>query len=199
MRVWPRPDQSSPQASFREQMQAGRANRTGPEQETVLLLKNHRCAGRLLRSFSSLDANDASTFDQHTALFDVTQLLGRNDVDVSNPGSARRLITGRLSYGRHREKRRKCDGEYLHLKAPMSVIVHSLSCAVVTLVLERSVIEHEVRRSHSFSHYGPRYSRETFPDEPGGIYFVCLARLAKRFPKQCTFFPFAFCIPVAWG
>src|SRR6266403_3311112 len=34
---------------------------------------------------------------------------------------------------------------------------------------------------------------------PGGIYFVCLARLAKRFPKQCTFFPFAFCIPVAWG
>jgi hypothetical protein len=41
-----------------------------------------------------------------------------------------------------------------------------------TLVLERrSVIEHEVRRSHSFSHYGPRYSRETFPDEPWGNIF----------------------------
>src|SRR6266446_10851039 len=86
------------------------------------------------------------------------------------------------------------------LKLQLSVIVHSLSCVVVTLVLERrSVIEHEVRRSHSFSHYGPRYSRETFPDEPWGNIFVCLARLAKRFPKQCTFFPFAFCIPVAWG
>src|SRR5258708_40023345 len=86
------------------------------------------------------------------------------------------------------------------LKLQLSVIVHSLLCVVVTLVLERrSVIEHEVRRSHSFSHYGPRYSRETYPDEPWGNIFRLRGRLAKHFPKQYKSFSFAFCIPVAWG
>src|SRR6267378_4223883 len=86
------------------------------------------------------------------------------------------------------------------LKLQLSVIVHSLLCVVVTLVLERrSVIEHEVRRSHSFSHYGPRYSRETFPDEPWGNIFRLPGKASKALPKQCKSFPFAFCIPVAWG
>jgi hypothetical protein len=60
----------------------------------VFLSRNYPGAGRLLRSTPSLDSNDASTFDQHTALFDVIELLGRNDVDVCNPGSVRRLLLG---------------------------------------------------------------------------------------------------------
>ena len=80
--------------------------------------RNYRCAGRLLRSFSSLDAKDASVFDQHTARLDVIDLLGRNDGDVSNPGSVRSLVRGGLSNGSDREKRRKYDGEYFHPKDP---------------------------------------------------------------------------------
>jgi hypothetical protein len=51
------------------------------------LSRNYRCAGRLLRSCFSLDPNDASVFDQHAAFLDVIELLWRNNVDVSNPGS----------------------------------------------------------------------------------------------------------------
>ena len=36
---------------------------------------NYRCAGRHLRSFSSLDAGDASVFDQHAATLDAIELL----------------------------------------------------------------------------------------------------------------------------
>jgi hypothetical protein len=68
---------------------------------------NYPRASRLLRSCFSLDANDASVFDQHAAFLDVIELLWRNDADVSNPGSVRCLIWGRLSNRRHREKRRK--------------------------------------------------------------------------------------------
>src|SRR6266404_8354994 len=71
------------------------------------LSRNYRCAGRLRRRFFSVDANDASIFDQHTALLDVIELLWRNDAYVSNPGSVRCLVWGRLSNGRHRKKRRK--------------------------------------------------------------------------------------------
>src|SRR6267143_6817419 len=86
------------------------------------------------------------------------------------------------------------------LKLQLSVIVHSLSCVVVTLVLERrSVIEHEVRRSHSSHTMAPVTPGKLFRMSPGEIYFVCVARLAKLFQKQCKSFPFAFCIPVAWG
>jgi len=54
--------------------------------------RNYCRAGRLLRSFLSLDANDASLIDQHAALFDVIELLGRNDVDVCNPDSIWLLV-----------------------------------------------------------------------------------------------------------
>jgi hypothetical protein len=48
-----------------------------------------------------------SIFDQHAAFLDVIELLGRNDADVSNPGSVWRLIWKGLSNRRHRKERRK--------------------------------------------------------------------------------------------
>ena len=79
---------------------------------------SHPCAGRLLRSFSSLDSHDVSIFDQHTARLDVIEFLGRNDGDVSNPGLVRHWARGRMSNGRDWEKRRKYDGEYFHPTDP---------------------------------------------------------------------------------
>ena len=48
----------------------------------------------------------------------MIELLGRNDADVGNPRSVRRLVLGGLSNGRHREKRGKYDGECFHPKDP---------------------------------------------------------------------------------
>jgi len=69
--------------------------------------ENYGCAGRLLRSCFSLDANDAPVFDQHAAFLKVVEPLWRNNADVSNPGSVWRLIWRRLRNRRQREKRRK--------------------------------------------------------------------------------------------
>jgi hypothetical protein len=71
----------------------------------LFLSGNYRCAGMLLRSCFSLDANDASFFDQHATFLDVIELLWRNNADVTNPDSVRRLVRGGLSNGRDREKR----------------------------------------------------------------------------------------------
>jgi hypothetical protein len=91
-----------------------------------------------------------SIFDQHTALLDVIELLGRNDGDVSNPGSVRRLVRGGLSNGRDWEKRRKYDGEYFHPKDPTAGHGVPLLCAVAALAAERrSVIKLRTKRGKS--------------------------------------------------
>src|SRR5271165_3778043 len=53
---------------------------------------NDGCTGRLLCPFSPLDADNASVLDQHITLSDVIEILRRDDSDVSDPDSARRLV-----------------------------------------------------------------------------------------------------------
>src|SRR5208337_5668870 len=64
-----------------------RVNEAGNKE--LSLPGNDGCAGRLLRPFSPLDADNASVFDQHVTLCDVIEILRRDDSDVSDPDWAR--------------------------------------------------------------------------------------------------------------
>src|SRR6267154_5885145 len=48
------------------------------------LSRNHRRAGRSLRSLFSVNANDTSVLDQDAAFFNVIELLRRNEEHVRN-------------------------------------------------------------------------------------------------------------------
>jgi len=79
---------------------------------------------------------------QHAALLDVIELLWRNDADVSDPGSIRRLVWGGLSNGRHREKRPHIGRGIFSSETSTCRPLCSLLCAVAAPTVERpSVIE----------------------------------------------------------